>query len=71
MAYVQVGEEDGAPVELYYEDHGSSSPVVLIHGWPLSGRSWEKQVPALVNAGHRIVVYDRRGFGTSSQPWGG
>jgi pimeloyl-ACP methyl ester carboxylesterase len=71
MAYVQVGSENGAPVELYYEDHGSGSPVVLIHGWPLSGRSWEKQVPALVDAGHRVVVYDRRGFGKSSQPWDG
>ncbi len=71
MAYVQVGSENGSPVELYYEDHGSGSPVVLIHGWPLSGRSWEKQVPALVEAGHRVVTYDRRGFGKSSQPYGG
>ena len=71
MAYVQVGSENGAPVELYYEDQGSGSPVVLIHGWPLSGRSWEKQVPALVAAGHRVVTYDRRGFGKSSQPWEG
>ncbi|MDP9426530.1 MAG: alpha/beta hydrolase [Actinomycetota bacterium] len=70
MAYVQVGSENGSPVELYYEDHGSGSPVVLIHGWPLSGRSWEKQVPALVEAGHRVVTYDRRGFGKSSQPYG-
>lgn len=71
MAYVQVGEENGSPVELYYEDHGSGSPVVLIHGWPLSGRSWEAQVPALVDAGHRVIAYDRRGFGKSSQPYGG
>ena len=71
MAYVQVGSENGSPIELYYEDHGSGSPVVLIHGWPLSGRSWEKQVPALVEAGHRVVTYDRRGFGKSSQPYGG
>ncbi len=71
MAFVQVGNENGAPVELYYEDHGSGSPVVLIHGWPLSGRSWENQVPALVDAGHRVVTYDRRGFGRSSQPWTG
>ena len=71
MAFVQVGNENGAPVELYYEDHGSESPVVLIHGWPLSGRSWENQVPALVDAGHRVVTYDRRGFGRSSQPWTG
>ena len=71
MAFVQVGEEDGTPNELYYEGHGSGSPVVLIHGWPLSGRSWEKQVPALVEAGHRVIAYDRRGFGKSSQPWEG
>ncbi len=68
MAYVQVGEENSAPVELYYEDHGAGSPVVLIHGWPLSGRSWENQVGALVEAGHRVITYDRRGFGKSSQP---
>ncbi len=71
MAFLRVGEENGTPVELYYEDHGSGSPVVLIHGWPLSGRSWEKQVPALIGAEHRVITYDRRGFGDSSQPWGG
>lgn len=71
MAKVTVGEENGAPIELYYEDHGSGRPVVLIHGWPLSGRSWEYQVPALVGAGYRVITYDRRGFGWSSQPWGG
>ena len=71
MTFVQVGNENSAPVELYYEDLGSGSPVVLIHGWPLSGRSWENQVPALVDAGHRVISYDRRGFGKSSQPWGG
>ena len=71
MAFVQVGDENGAPVELYYEDHGSGRSVVLIHGWPLSGRSWENQVPALVDAGYRVITYDRRGFGKSSQPWGG
>ena len=71
MAFVRVGEQNGTPVELYYEDQGSGSPVVLIHGWPLSGRSWEKQVPALVEAGHRVIAYDRRGFGKSSQPYGG
>jgi pimeloyl-ACP methyl ester carboxylesterase len=70
MAFLQVGNENSAPIELYYEDHGSGSPVVLIHGWPLSGRSWEDQVPALVEAGYRVVTYDRRGFGTSSQPFG-
>lgn len=71
MARLTVGTENSSPVELYYEDHGSGSPVVLIHGWPLSGRAWEKQVPALVAAGHRVVTYDRRGFGASSQPWEG
>ena len=71
MPRLHVGTENAAPVEIHYEDHGSGSPVVLIHGWPLSGRSWESQVPALVDAGHRVVTYDRRGFGSSSQPWEG
>jgi non-heme chloroperoxidase len=71
MATFTVGSENDHPIELYYEDHGAGRPVVLIHGWPLSGRSWENQVPALVDAGYRVVAYDRRGFGRSSQPWGG
>lgn len=71
MALLTIGTENGAPIELYYEDHGSGRPVVLIHGWPLSGRSWENQVPALIDAGYRVVTYDRRGFGKSSQPWDG
>lgn len=71
MAKITVGTENEAPIELYYEDHGTGKPVVLIHGWPLSGRSWEYQVPALVEAGHRVITYDRRGFGKSSQPWDG
>ena len=71
MPRVQVGTSGSTPVELYYEDQGSGRPVVLIHGWPLSGRSWEAQVPALVEAGHRVVTYDRRGFGDSSRPWDG
>lgn len=71
MPFVSVGEENGRPIELYFEDHGSGRPVVLIHGWPLSARSWEKQTPALVDAGYRVVAYDRRGFGKSSQPWTG
>ena len=71
MAKLVVGKEGKEPVELYYEDHGQGKPVVLIHGWPLSGRSWESQVPALIEAGHRVITYDRRGFGWSSQPWGG
>ena len=63
--------ESHNPVEIYYEDNGSGKPIVLIHGWPLSGRSWEAQVPALVAAGYRVITYDRRGFGWSSQPWSG
>lgn len=68
MPYLTVGKENSGNIELYYEDHGSGKPVVLIHGYPLSGASWEKQVPALLNAGHRVITYDRRGFGRSSQP---
>src|SRR5216683_6882922 len=68
MPYVTVGKENSGNIDLYYEDHGSGKPVVLIHGWPLSGRSWDKQVPALLDAGHRVITYDRRGFGQSSQP---
>jgi non-heme chloroperoxidase len=67
-SYIKVGQENSTPVELYYEDHGSGSPVVLIHGWPLNGASWEKQTSALLEAGHRVITYDRRGFGRSSQP---
>src|SRR6187549_3507301 len=68
MSTVTVGKENTTPIELYYEDHGSGSPVVLIHGWPLSGASWEKQTAALLDAGHRVITYDRRGFGRSSKP---
>jgi len=71
MATVTVGTENSTPIDLYFEDYGSGKPVVLIHGWPLSGRSWEHQVPALLEAGYRVVTYDRRGFGWSSQPWTG
>lgn len=71
MSKVTVGIENGAPIELHYEDVGAGKPVVLLHGWPLSGRSWEKQIPALVEAGYRVITYDRRGFGQSSQPWNG
>jgi len=63
-----VGKENSGDIGLYYEDHGSGSPVVLVHGWPLSGASWEKQVPVLLEAGHRVITYDRRGFGESSKP---
>jgi pimeloyl-ACP methyl ester carboxylesterase len=68
MPYVTVGKENSGDIELYYEDHGAGKPVVLIHGYPLSGASWEKQVPVLLAAGHRVITYDRRGFGKSSQP---
>jgi non-heme chloroperoxidase len=67
-SFIEVGQENSTPIDLYYEDHGSGRPVVLIHGYPLSGSSWEKQVPALIAAGHRVITYDRRGFGKSSQP---
>ena len=68
MPYVNVGKENSGSIELYYEDHGSGHPVVLIHGYPLSGRAWDKQVPLLLEHGHRVITYDRRGFGKSSQP---
>jgi non-heme chloroperoxidase len=68
VPYIAVGEENSGPIELYYEDHGAGPPVVLIHGYPLSGRAWDKQVPVLLDAGHRVITYDRRGFGRSSQP---
>lgn len=71
MATITVGTENQTPIELYYEDHGAGKPIVLVHGWPLSGRSWEYQVPALVEAGHRVITYDRRGFGNSSMAWNG
>ena len=71
MPFLNAGTEQGTPVEIYYEVHGAGKPVVLIHGWPLSGRSWEKQVPALVEAGYKVVTYDRRGFGRSTQADGG
>ena len=68
MPYVNVGQENSGPIELYYEDHGAGNPVVLTHGYPLSGASWEKQVPGLLQDGRRVITYDRRGFGRSSQP---
>ena len=71
MPYVTVGKENSGNIDLYYEDHGSGAPVVLIHGYPLSGASWEKQTAALLAAGHRVIAYDRRGFGKSSQPTSG
>jgi len=68
MSYVDVAKENSTSIHLYYEDHGSGQPVVLIHGYPLNSASWEKQVPALLKAGYRVIAYDRRGFGKSSQP---
>lgn len=68
MPYVKVGQENSAAIEIYYEDLGTGQPVVLIHGFPLNGHSWEKQTAALVDAGYRVIAYDRRGFGASSKP---
>ena len=68
MPYINVGKENSADIDLYYEDHGAGQPVVLIHGYPLDGHSWEKQLPVLLEAGKRVITYDRRGFGQSSQP---
>jgi non-heme chloroperoxidase len=71
MPYIEVGKENSAPINLYYEDHGSGKPVVLIHGYPLSSASWEKQIPVLLEAGYRVIAFDRRGFGKSDQPTSG
>jgi pimeloyl-ACP methyl ester carboxylesterase len=68
MPKVTVGRENSADIDIHYEDHGTGQPVVLIHGYPLSGRAWDKQVPVLLEAGYRVITYDRRGFGQSSQP---
>jgi non-heme chloroperoxidase len=68
MPFVTVGRENSAATRIYYEDHGSGSPVVLVHGYALNGHSWEKQEAALLAAGHRVITYDRRGFGASSRP---
>jgi peroxiredoxin len=71
MGYVTVGTENSTDIELYYEDHGSGQPVVLIHGYPLDGSSWEKQTAVLLEAGKRVITYDRRGFGKSDRPTSG
>jgi non-heme chloroperoxidase len=68
MPRLRIGAENTGSIELHYEDHGAGAPVVLIHGYPLSGRAWDKQVPVLLEAGHRVITYDRRGFGQSSRP---
>ncbi len=71
MSTITVGTENSTPIELYYEDHGSGQPVVLIHGYPLNGRSWEKQTAALLDAGYRVITYDRRGYRLYTQPTDG
>ncbi|MBW4454158.1 MAG: alpha/beta hydrolase [Nostoc indistinguendum CM1-VF10] len=68
MPYVTVGKENSGNIDIYYEDFGAGQPIVLIHGFPLSGHSWEKQVAVLLDKGYRVITYDRRGFGNSSQP---
>jgi non-heme chloroperoxidase len=68
MPYITVGQENTSSIDIHYEDIGSGRPVVLIHGFPLSGRSWERQIPPFLNAGFRVITYDRRGFGDSTQP---
>jgi pimeloyl-ACP methyl ester carboxylesterase len=67
MGLITVGKENSTPIELYYEDQGTGQPVVLIHGYPLNGHSWELQTRELLAAGHRVITYDRRGFGRSSK----
>jgi non-heme chloroperoxidase len=71
MSTITVGQENSTPIELYYEDHGSGPAVVLLHGWPVDSRSWEPQIHPLLEAGHRVIAYDRRGFGQSSRPTAG
>ena len=71
MAFLTVGKENSADIQLYYEDRGSGKPVLLIHGWPLSGGSWERQSAMLLASGYRVITYDRRGFGRSSAPGDG
>ena len=71
MATVRVGTENSAPIDIYYEDQGGGQPVVLIHGYPLNGASWERQTKVLLDAGYRVIAYDRRGWGQSSKPMAG
>src|SRR3954453_22171734 len=68
MPHIKVGTENDADIKIYYEDHGSGQPVILIHGYPLNSDSWERQEPELLSAGYRVIRYDRRGFGKSSRP---
>src|SRR5215475_474299 len=71
MSRLTVGTENNADIDLYFEDHGTGQPVVLIHGYPLNGHSWERQERVLLEAGYRVITYDRRGFGQSSKPASG
>ena len=71
MNFINAGKENSCNIDIYYEDYGSGKPVVLIHGWPLSSSSWEKQITPLIEAGYRVIAYDRRGFGHSSKPASG
>ncbi|MFF8918845.1 alpha/beta fold hydrolase [Streptomyces sp. NPDC015032] len=71
MSYITVGRENSTDIDIYYEDHGSGQPVLLIHGYPLNGDSWERQTKALLEAGYRVITYDRRGFGRSGRPTAG
>ena len=68
MSVVTVGSQNGSDIDIYFEDHGSGQPVMLIHGYPLNGQSWERQERVLLEAGYRVISYDRRGFGQSSKP---
>src|SRR5215471_10770501 len=68
MPFVKVGTENSADIELHYHDHGAGNPIVLIHGYPLDGNSWERQERVLLEHGFRCISYDRRGFGNSSRP---
>lgn len=72
MNYIESGiDAKGTPIRIYYNDYGTGKPIILIHGWPLSSEMWEYQINDLVNSGHRVIAYDRRGFGKSSKPWDG
>ncbi len=72
MPYASITcSKDGSEQHLFYEEYGSGDPVILIHGWPLTHRAWESQLDALIESGHRVITYDRRGFGQSSKPYGG
>ncbi len=72
MNYIETNKDaTGTPIRIYYTDYGTGKPIILIHGWPLSNEMWEYQINDLVNSGHRVIAYDRRGFGKSSKPWDG